>query len=697
MDDIPEVTHKGSEQEPFILSEAEALSHSFRDEDMKKFIRTTKDLNREKVVNYLNRFFAFVVNPKKEEKPYLMATYIGGNFSYKAMKESAMMKILKKYSLAEEVEKKRKLKNADGALQAQYETVYTPFWNIWSKDLSQTTFHAIVFDPRRRTNIFRCGADLVLNDWWGYAALQTLRKTQIPDKVLEEALEDLQVIKSHLLDSLLRGEEIFGEYVLNWIAHIIQFPWKKTGVALLFTGFQGVGKTIFWEFFCKALGKHAIYLNQAGDLTEKFGGVLFSEVTVVIADEVDLGSKPKMNTFKTKVTGGELRVEAKCVDIKQHQENFLNFVLTSNDLSCLAVDSGGDMRRFFHVEASNSKLGKKDYWTRLELAFKRNGLAMIMFCKELMRRKISTTDEDGVVTMIFNPDHDRPITEEIQDMQRMKRDVFQSWWVRCLAEKKHISERECYQNIEKDLPKSDPDNKEWMTDGISFSAMYTNFKFYASYDRSALMRQSEFVVRLKQIVPWVEGLNETCEWFSLPSFMECLKFSQKTMALQSSDLVNSSKVIENTKKKRKSEPNKLSRSVKRKQDKFNRLATRNQASIKFFGIRLPSNNNNATTTVPTELNDVGTFQGDEQDKDDLSKRDGKRPEPREDPTEDVSLGKDPEDFSFMLTDAIRADPEYLKVKGTNDEFYFLLHYNNGTVHVRDPDPGGIPQMEMDTN
>ena len=68
-----------------------------------------------------------------------------------------------------------------------------------------------------------------------------------------EAIEckesDVELWLDHLRETLCGGHIEHYEYVLNWMAHLLQFPAIKISTGLIFRSSQGVGKNLFWDDF----------------------------------------------------------------------------------------------------------------------------------------------------------------------------------------------------------------------------------------------------------------------------------------------------------------------------------------------------------------------------------------------------------------------------------------------------------------
>ena len=67
---------------------------------------------------------------------------------------------------------------------------------------------------------------------------------------------DCSKFLAHLHDNVCRGDEALYNWVVGWMADIVQHPAKKIGTSLVLRGPHGVGKTKVGEVFGSLLGAH---------------------------------------------------------------------------------------------------------------------------------------------------------------------------------------------------------------------------------------------------------------------------------------------------------------------------------------------------------------------------------------------------------------------------------------------------------
>ena len=169
----------------------------------------------------------------------------------------------------------------------------------------------------------------------------------------------------HLRHVLADGDVLSFEYIVRWMAHIIQKPRKRTGVCLTFTSVQGAGKGIWWEWFGqRIIGiNQYLFLDSIETLFQRFNseqeGKLFT-----ILDEAQLYSVQRKNNdrFKSVLTESTLRIEPKGLPVYTIS-NYNNFVMLTNQDLPTKVDISD--RRHACFQVSNRHKGNKGYFEQL--------------------------------------------------------------------------------------------------------------------------------------------------------------------------------------------------------------------------------------------------------------------------------------------------------------------------------------------
>ena len=60
------------------------------------------------------------------------------------------------------------------------------------------------------------------------------------------------------------------EWLLDWMAHLFQFPQEKPGTAVVLTGGQGAGKSIVGNVLKKLLGRYHVVAEKSEHVVGRF-------------------------------------------------------------------------------------------------------------------------------------------------------------------------------------------------------------------------------------------------------------------------------------------------------------------------------------------------------------------------------------------------------------------------------------------
>lgn len=233
--------------------------------------------------------------------------------------------------------------------------------------------------------------DLFYNRWRDYAVELPLHVTNA----------DIQPWLDHI--SYLFENKEDSDYLLDFIAHIVQKRGVKVRWAPLIIGNQGVGKDLFLRPLLNYL-KHNATMVEPQMLTNRF--VDFYEKEFVVVEEmVRFEKNEAYERLKVALSGngsGTLKVERKYKD-SYEVPNIVNFLFFSNHSDAINLDR--DDRRFFVIHSyANPRSG--DYYTALADNFYEAEGGWKKVIAWLKQRDISA----------FNPNHRPKMTDDKLNM-----------------------------------------------------------------------------------------------------------------------------------------------------------------------------------------------------------------------------------------------------------------------------------------
>ncbi len=198
----------------------------------------------------------------------------------------------------------------------------------------------------------------------------------------------IQPILDHIRIVLTADTLEIYDYILNWIAHIVQRPEVKPNVAILFKSEQGAGKNCFWEFVInKIIGpRYTGLTNEMEAIIGRFNSFTENKLLIICDEIQNYGGDYKSNDkLKSIITQTHNVIERKGVEMTTVADYCRYVFLTNNDWP-IRVEKGD--RRYLAIECSNQYVRNNEYFDRLFEVFTQDN-ANILYTY-LMERDISS-------------------------------------------------------------------------------------------------------------------------------------------------------------------------------------------------------------------------------------------------------------------------------------------------------------------
>lgn len=236
--------------------------------------------------------------------------------------------------------------------------------------------------------------------------------------VLEPKEGDCTLTLAFLLYVICDGDEVLYEYLMNYLAHMLQRPEDKPGVIIILIGGQGIGKGTFGYLLRRIFGDGYLHVGKIETVLGNFNGALERSFVVFLDEAFFFGDRRHTEALKSLVTEPTIVINEKHQPTRQ-VESFHRFIIATNSEHVKHTDV--DDRRDLVLRVSDRHKGDADYWTDLYREIDGDGAAALMH--ELLRRDISH----------FNV-RQRPVTSALIDQRRQSLDDIGRWWDACLQE-----------------------------------------------------------------------------------------------------------------------------------------------------------------------------------------------------------------------------------------------------------------------
>ena len=174
----------------------------------------------------------------------------------------------------------------------------------------------------------------------------------------------------HMFSNICYESQENYDYLIKWMARVVQQPRTQSESAVVLQGIRGTGKTLFVESFGRLFGKHWITVADNRHLTGNFNAHL-GQCVFVHADEAWRGRDIRHEgVLKTLITGPYLNIEFKGVDI-QTRPNYIHLMMSSNERD--AVPAGDHERRFFMLNVGERNKQQTEYFAKIISDLKSGG------------------------------------------------------------------------------------------------------------------------------------------------------------------------------------------------------------------------------------------------------------------------------------------------------------------------------------
>jgi hypothetical protein len=202
-------------------------------------------------------------------------------------------------------------------------------------------------DPTMSTN------ENILNTYEGLAITEEMAYEYI---FSDDDIEDLSRWLDFIERAWCNGDEVLYDYVIKWLASLVQKPGVKLGTALVLQGEEGAGKGHVVQTIAKIIGDRYFLQPTSqdevlGDFNEMIDGRL-----LVFADEMFWGGEKKKSAILKKLlTEKKITINGKGIPHRSSSNRF-NMIFASNE--DWVVPASKSSRRYNVLQVSSGPISK---------------------------------------------------------------------------------------------------------------------------------------------------------------------------------------------------------------------------------------------------------------------------------------------------------------------------------------------------
>lgn len=276
---------------------------------------------------------------------------------------------------------------------------YVPISKLWIKSKNRAQFEDVYFRPCDKKYKTR------YNLWRGFAV--------IPKSGCKHDL-----FLKHIEENICQGNIELYNWLIDWMADLIQKPHRKPGTAIVLRGEMGTGKGQFAKHIGKLFGQHFIPILHGSQLTNRFNSHLADKVFVFVDESGWSHDKHGAGIIRGMITESHLAIEMKGKDIIT-MENYGHFVIAANS-EWVVPASMHDERRFAVFTMGEAHRNDTAYFKAITEQMENGGYETLLYFLQ------NHQYDDSTIRTI--PHTDALMEQKLRSMQDEA-----AWWHECLV------------------------------------------------------------------------------------------------------------------------------------------------------------------------------------------------------------------------------------------------------------------------
>ncbi|TMV06976.1 hypothetical protein FGK63_12730 [Ruegeria sediminis] len=176
---------------------------------------------------------------------------------------------------------------------------------------------------------------------------------------------DFPVLFDFMQRIVCDGDQDKLDWLLLWMAHLVQRPGEKPGTAIIAVGEGGIGKGRFGALLSRLAAPHFKQLENEKHVIGQFAGEHMSKCVLVVVNEAVFGAAPKVSSsLKALIDSTSIQVEAKGMNLTT-VPSFTRFYFDSNEAVPVLIENNGSERRYFVLRFNSEEQGNTKNFEKL--------------------------------------------------------------------------------------------------------------------------------------------------------------------------------------------------------------------------------------------------------------------------------------------------------------------------------------------
>ena len=240
------------------------------------------------------------------------------------------------------------------------------------------------------------------------------------NSLVEPKQGDWSKVRLFIEEIICNCSIVCSEYVINFLAHMLQQPEKKPGIIVVLLGSQGTGKGTFFNLLRKIWSRTTLQVNDVEHVVGNFNAALEQNYVVCMDEALFVGERKKLERLKSLITEPVFRIKQK-YQPSRNISSFHRFFAASNSEQFAHIEK--DDRRFVFLKVSDSQKCNSEYFDAIHKVLDDEAVISAMVYG-LLQIDLSS----------FNP-RLRPKTNEHINQKLQSLDGFERYWFEALHSK----------------------------------------------------------------------------------------------------------------------------------------------------------------------------------------------------------------------------------------------------------------------
>ena len=185
------------------------------------------------------------------------------------------------------------------------------------------------------------------------------------DDLILKQDEEIEFFEEYIHETLCNNDAEASEYIMDYLAHSVQYPNINPEICIVLVGEQGTGKDTFYHVNSKLVNeRHAFTTKNMGDILNR-GGFNSSLKDILVVNFNETSQKEGIDFIEDlkEFIARKVNTIRDLYCSPYAQTNYARVLIPSNKTNPIPFQKG--QRRFFQILTNSKRKGDTAYWKKL--------------------------------------------------------------------------------------------------------------------------------------------------------------------------------------------------------------------------------------------------------------------------------------------------------------------------------------------